>query len=80
MVAEIDTASFIPEDNDIEIFPLMAISSIGSNITLVTASAVIPDLEAYSLNSFNVNAAEELTGIVKVESIIPSLKVSTLIV
>ena len=50
----------------------------GSIITLVTASANIPDLDAFSLNSFNVYEEEELTGIVKVVSTIPSLKVSTL--
>ena len=78
IVAEIETPSFKPEDKVIDIVPLIAISSIGSTITLVTASANIPDLDAFSLNSFNVYEEEELTGIVKVVSTIPSLKVSTL--
>ncbi len=78
IVAEIETPSFKPEDKVIDIVPLIAISSMGSIITLVTASANIPDLDAFSLNSFNVYEEEELTGIVKVVSTIPSLKVSTL--
>ena len=78
IVADIETASFKPEDNDIDIVPLMAISSIGSIITLVTASANIPDLDAFSLNSLSVYEEEELTGTVKVVSTMPSLKVSML--
>ena len=62
IVAEIETPSFKPEDKVIDIVPLIAISSIGSIITLVTASANIPDLDAFSLNSFNVYEEEELTG------------------
>ena len=54
IVADTDTASFIPEEIDIDIVPLTAISSIGSSITLVTASAIIPVLDAFSLNSFSV--------------------------
>ena len=78
IVADTDTASFTPDEIDIDIVPLIAISSIGSSITLVTASAIIPVLDAFSLNSFNVKAVEELTGILNVVSVIPSLKVSIL--
>ena len=79
IVAETETASLTPAAIDIEAVPLTT-TSIGSKETLVTASAAIPVFEAFSLNSFKVNSEEELTGIDKVLSIIPSLKVSTLIV
>ena len=65
MLAETETASLRPAAIDIETVPLI-VTSMGSIDTPVTASAVIPVLEAFSLNSFKVNCDEEPTGIDKV--------------
>ena len=54
ILAETETASLSPAAIDIEAVPLI-VTSIGDNDTLVNASAVIPVLEAFSLNSFKEN-------------------------
>ena len=54
MLAETETASLRPAAIDIETVPLI-VTPMGSSDTLVTASAVMPVLEAFSLNSFKVN-------------------------
>ena len=65
IVADTETASLKPAAIDIEAVPLI-VTAMGSKETLVTVSAAMPVLEAFSLNSLRVNCDDELTGIDKV--------------